>query len=94
VVSNIHAAKRWFLIFLPAGQDATDAFFGLHRYEILEKPQYQRLQIGLVAGEQSILHGRIPGEISNVPYSEPTWLTPGYHSPYFSDVSPRHFTLF
>ncbi|RDB25723.1 Acyl-CoA dehydrogenase family member 9, mitochondrial [Hypsizygus marmoreus] len=68
-----------------AGQDATEAFYGLHRHEVLERPQYQRLQIGVITGEKSRLHGRIPGAISEVPYSEPTWLTPGYHSPYFSE---------
>lgn len=72
-----------------AGQDATEAFFGLHRYEVLERPQYQRFQIGVIAGEKSILHGRIPGEISTIPYAEPTWLTPGYHSPYFSENHRR-----
>ncbi|KAF4597133.1 hypothetical protein EYR40_007584 [Pleurotus pulmonarius] len=67
-----------------AGQDATEAFFGLHRYEVLEKPQYQRLIIGTIEGEESIYHGRVVGELSTVPYAEPTWLTEGYHSPYFS----------
>ena len=69
-----------------AGQDATEAFFSLHRYEILEKPQYQRLQIGLIDGEKSVIHGRIAGELSKVPYAEPTWLSPGYYSPYYSEV--------
>lgn len=68
-----------------AGQDATEAFFGLHRYEVLEKPQYQRLQIGVIEGEKSIIHGRIVGELSQVPYAEPTWLTAGYHSPYYTE---------
>ncbi|KAG5642429.1 hypothetical protein DXG03_002803 [Asterophora parasitica] len=68
-----------------AGQDATEAFYGLHRHEVLEKPQYQRLQVGVIAGEKSTLHGRITGEISGVPYAEPTWLTAGYHSPYFTE---------
>lgn len=69
-----------------AGKDATDAFFSLHRYEVLERPQYKRLQIGVIQGEESILHGRVIGEISKVPYAEPTWLSPGYHSPYYSEV--------
>lgn len=68
-----------------AGQDATEAFYGLHRHEIIAKPQYARLQIGFIEGEQSTLHGRIPGELSEVPYAEPTWLTNGYHSPYFNE---------
>lgn len=70
-----------------AGLDATEAFFSLHRYEVLEKPQYQRLQIGTIQGEESVIHGRIIGELSKVPYAEPTWLSDGYHSPYYSEVS-------
>jgi cytochrome b involved in lipid metabolism len=37
------------------GQDATEAFFSLHRHEVLERPQYQRLQIGTVQGEKSVI---------------------------------------
>lgn len=68
-----------------AGQDATEAFYSLHRHEVLEKPQYQRLQIGIIEGEKPVIHSRIVGELSRFPYAEPTWLTPGYHSPYYSD---------
>lgn len=68
-----------------AGKDATEAFFSLHRYEVLERPQYKRLQIGVIQGEKSVLYGRVLGEISRVPYAEPTWLTPGYHSPYYTE---------
>lgn len=70
-----------------AGQDATEAFFGLHRYEVLERPQYQRLQVGVVEGEEPQLYGMVKGKISEVPYAEPSWLVKGYHSPYFTDVS-------
>ena len=65
---------------------------------MLEKPQYQRLCIGSIQGEESILRGRVIGEISKVPYAEPTWLQEGYCSPYYSEVSsivclcPRNFT--
>ena len=69
-----------------AGQDATEAFFGLHRYEVLARPQYQRLKIGIVEGETPYLHGRVAGELSRVPYGEPTWLSAGYHSPYYTEV--------
>ena len=69
-----------------AGQDATEVFYGLHRHEVLEKPQYQRLQIGVIADEKSVIHGRIVGELSKVPYAEPTWLSTGYHSPFYTDV--------
>ncbi|KAJ3565776.1 hypothetical protein NP233_g7428 [Leucocoprinus birnbaumii] len=68
-----------------AGQDATEAFYGLHRHEIIAKPQYARLQIGFIEGEKPIIHGRINGELSKVPYAEPTWLSDGFHSPYFNE---------
>lgn len=68
-----------------AGQDATDAFYGLHRHEVLGRPQYKRLQIGTVKGQKSVIYDEIAGEVSKVPYAEPTWLSPGYHSPYYSD---------
>jgi hypothetical protein len=69
------------------GQDATEAFYGLHRHEILMKPQYRRLQIGILLGEKSVIHSRIAGELSKVPYAEPTWLADGYHSPYYTEVA-------
>ncbi|KAF7327584.1 Acyl-CoA dehydrogenase [Mycena kentingensis (nom. inval.)] len=68
-----------------AGKDATEAFFGLHRHEVLLRPQYSRLQIGTIAGEKSTIIPRPPGALSNVPYAEPMYLTPGFHSPYFTD---------
>ncbi|KAI0734195.1 peroxisomal acyl-CoA-dehydrogenase [Fomitopsis betulina] len=72
------------------GQDATEAFFSLHRYEVLERPQYRRLQIGLIQGEHAKIFPTINnGEISKVPYAEPTWLTEGYYSPYFTQNHRR-----
>ncbi|GAW05231.1 acyl- - peroxisomal [Lentinula edodes] len=68
-----------------AGQDATDQFFALHRFEILLKPQYQRLIIGNIEGEEAALHPPNIGDISKVPYAEPTWLTEGYYSPYYTE---------
>ncbi|KAH9994801.1 acyl-CoA dehydrogenase/oxidase [Russula vinacea] len=56
-----------------AGQDATDAFYGLHRHE----------------GETPSLKGRNGSEISRVPYAEPTWLAEGYHSPYYKESHRR-----
>ena len=73
-----------------AGQDATNVFFGLHRQEILLKPQYKRLQIGKIHGQEEVIKPLAPGELSKVPYAEPTWLSSGYFSPYFSD-SHRKF---
>jgi alkylation response protein AidB-like acyl-CoA dehydrogenase len=68
-----------------AGQDATEAFYGLHRHEIILRPQYARLQIGVIDGEESVIQGRVTGELSKVPYAEPTWLSDGYYSPYFKE---------
>ncbi|KAH9063870.1 acyl-CoA dehydrogenase NM domain-like protein [Lactarius vividus] len=68
-----------------AGQDATDAFYGLHRHEVLQRPQYQRLQVGYIDGETPSLIGRVDGQLSKVPYAEPTWLAEGYHSPYYKE---------
>ncbi|KAG8817005.1 hypothetical protein FRC18_000732, partial [Serendipita sp. 400] len=73
-----------------AGQDATKIFYSLHRHEVLQKPSYARLQIGVIRGEEEdtdriIGTTSLPGELSLVPYGEPTWLTKGYSSPYFSE---------
>ncbi|KAG6823118.1 hypothetical protein H0H92_011329, partial [Tricholoma furcatifolium] len=68
-----------------AGPDVTEAFYGLHHHEVLEQPQYKRLQIGVIAGEESKLHSRIADKLSAVPYGEPTWLAAGYHSLYYSE---------
>lgn len=72
--------------FFSAGKDATEAFFALHRREILERPQYAKLRIGVTEGwiepKQAISDG-----LSDVPYAEPTWLMKGFHSPYYSEVS-------
>ncbi|KAL0476064.1 acyl-CoA dehydrogenase/oxidase [Neurospora intermedia] len=66
-----------------AGQDATSAFYNLHRHEVLIK--YNDLAIGSIKGEkQSIITPR-PGDLSPVPYAEPLWLTPQFKSPYFND---------
>ncbi|ELU37332.1 acyl-CoA dehydrogenase [Rhizoctonia solani AG-1 IA] len=63
-----------------AGQDATEAFFSLHRQEVLAKPQYQRLQIGTIHGESKQIKALAIGELSQVPYAEPSWLSSGFHS--------------
>ena len=72
-------------IVILAGKDATQAFFGLHRHEVLLKPQYKRLQIGTVLGQTEQIKPPVPGELSKVPYAEPTWLSPGYYNPYYSN---------
>ncbi|KDQ57209.1 hypothetical protein JAAARDRAFT_178819 [Jaapia argillacea MUCL 33604] len=72
-----------------AGQDATEAFYGLHRHEVLLRPQYARLQIGTIVDEKPVIYGKISGETSDVPYAEPTWLTKGFHSPYFKETHKK-----
>lgn len=72
-----------------AGKDATDVFFGLHRHEVLLRPQYARLQIGSVTGQTELIKPPAPGALSRVPYAEPTWLSPGFHSPYYHDGHRR-----
>ncbi|KDN52180.1 peroxisomal acyl-CoA-dehydrogenase [Tilletiaria anomala UBC 951] len=72
-----------------AGQEATETFFGLHRHEVLLKPQYQRLIIGKIAGEESKIKPLPLGSISPVPYGEPTWLQPKFYTPYYNDSHRR-----
>lgn len=89
LVSNVHVQYLRSLKLPQAGKDATQAFFGLHRHEVLLKPQYARLQIGKIQGQEECIKPLAPGELSQVPYAEPTWLTKGYHSPYYSDSHKR-----
>ena len=72
-----------------AGKDATEAFFGLHRHEVLLRPQYARLQIGTVAGQKEFVKPTVPGDVSAVPYAEPAWLSSGFHSPYYNENHRR-----
>lgn len=58
--------------FYAAGQDATEVFYGLHRHEVLERPQYKLLQIGTIQGEEPEILGNVAGALSKVPYAEPT----------------------
>ena len=66
-----------------AGKDATDQFYNLHRHAILQK--YSDLQIGTIKGETSKVFDPQLGDLSQVPYGEPTWLVDGFTSPYFND---------
>lgn len=71
-----------------AGQDATTAFFNLHRHEVLEK--YSDLCIGTVAGERPEVVVQAPGGLSSVPYAEPTWLAQSLKNPYYKE---KHHAL-
>jgi len=70
-----------------AGQDAGEAFWSLHRNEVLAK--YEDLVIGTIKGEKSVVVTPKPGDLSEVPYAEPLWLTPAYTSPYYNDSHRR-----
>ena len=50
------------------GQDCTDLFYSLHRSEVLLRPQYARLQIGIITGETERFKPAPPGSLSPVPY--------------------------
>lgn len=65
-----------------AGQDATTAFYNLHRHEVLQK--YSSLCIGTIQGETPEVIDPKPGDLSAVPYGEPLWLTPQFKSPYYN----------
>lgn len=71
------------LPYLGGKQDASEIFFGLHRSIVLK--QYSRLVIGTIKDEKPEYHLPTPGELSVVPYAEPTWLVKGWKSPYFND---------
>ncbi|OSX60485.1 hypothetical protein POSPLADRAFT_1183028 [Postia placenta MAD-698-R-SB12] len=72
-----------------AGKDATQAFFGLHRHEVLLRPQYARLQIGTIAGEEPVVQPLVAGDVSRVPYAEPSWLAKGFFSPFYKEGHKR-----
>jgi alkylation response protein AidB-like acyl-CoA dehydrogenase len=64
-------------------QDATKDFYNLHKQEVLTK--YDSLVIGTIEGEKPEVIVQGPGDLSPVPYAEPLWLRPEFHSPYYND---------
>ncbi|KAH9175171.1 acyl-CoA dehydrogenase [Lactarius sanguifluus] len=89
--ANLHpGGAAVLLVDTIAGKDATKAFFGLHRQEVLYRPQYARLQVGTIRGQQPLIKPLAADEISQVPYAEPSWLSPGFSSPYYN-ASHRRF---
>ncbi|KAK5461184.1 hypothetical protein LTS15_003247 [Exophiala xenobiotica] len=71
-----------------AGQDATQAFYNLHRHEVLQKYEAS-LCIGTIEGEKSEVVDPKPGDLSTVPYAEPLWLAPVFKSPYYNESHRR-----
>ena len=70
-----------------AGQDATTAFYNLHRHEVLTK--YSHLAVGTIQDETPQVITPKPGDLSPVPYAEPLWLTAPFRSPYYKDSHRR-----
>ncbi|ROT41482.1 medium-chain specific acyl-CoA dehydrogenase [Sodiomyces alkalinus F11] len=73
-----------------AGRDATTDFYNLHRHDVLTR--YDRtLLVGTIRGETSQVVNPGPGELSRVPYAEPTWLAPPFsrQNPYYKDSHRR-----
>lgn len=68
-----------------AGQDATQAFYNLHRHEVLS--QYKELYLGTVEGETPEVIEQQPGDLSQVPYAEPLWLAPQFKTPVSIDYT-------
>lgn len=66
-----------------AGTDATEAFYNLHRQEVLQK--YSDLAIGTIEGEKPEVIEYQPGDLSPVPYAEPLWLRPQFKNPYYNE---------
>ena len=76
-----------------AGKDASQAFYSLHRLEVLRRPQYAGLKIGIISAigrPKSDSTIELP---STVPYAEPVGLTAGFRSPYYTDVCSRIMSI-
>lgn len=76
-----------------AGQDATEAFYASIAHEVLEQPQHVRFQIGALQGQKSLITGRLIGGLSAVPYAEPTYLSKGFHNPYYCLFASSYVAL-
>ena len=70
-----------------AGTDSTQAFYNLHRHEVLQ--QYSSLCIGTIEGEKPDVIDPKYGDLSTVPYAEPLWLVDKFTSPYYNDSHRR-----
>ncbi|KAI7861576.1 acyl-CoA dehydrogenase/oxidase [Spinellus fusiger] len=66
------------------GKDVTEDFYGLHRQEVLVK-YAPKLRIGAISGESAKIKIDQAGDISKVPYAEPSHLM-GFRSPYFKET--------
>jgi hypothetical protein len=56
---------------------------------VLYRPQYARLQVGTLKGKEPQIKPLAADALSQVPYAEPSWLTPGFSSPYHNEGHRR-----
>ncbi|KAK3237200.1 hypothetical protein CYMTET_52705 [Cymbomonas tetramitiformis] len=86
---KFHPGGKW-VINQVAGQDATEAFYAMHRADVLSK-YHKRLCIGVVSGEEKAKSSFLePGELSAVPYAESSAWAPAHKSPFFQET---HFAF-
>mmetsp|Transcript_71202 Transcript_71202/g.204197 ORF Transcript_71202/g.204197 Transcript_71202/m.204197 type:complete len:527 (-) Transcript_71202:8-1588(-) len=74
-------------VMLPyAGKDATEAFFALHKTEVLDKYR-DKLYKGVIMGGKPKYHTHNSVEyVSEVPFAEPSWIRGGgWRSPYHNE---------
>lgn len=72
-----------------AGKDATTTFFGLHGMDVLMKPQNDRMIVARIADEKPSIRRPQSGDLSRVPYAEPSWLDPEFKNPYYNESHHR-----
>lgn len=70
-----------------AGKDATTEFYNLHRHEVLTK--YARFAVGTIEGEKPKVITPKAGDLSPLPYGEPTWLSKPFRTPYYTESHHR-----
>jgi len=56
---------------------------------VLYRPQYARLQVGTIKGKEPQIKPLAADALSQVPYAEPSWLAPGFSSPYYNEGHRR-----
>ena len=47
----------------------------------------------MIKDEVEQVKAPVPGSLSKVPYAEPTWLSEGFHSPYYKQVHSEFLPL-
>ncbi|PFH55558.1 hypothetical protein XA68_18040 [Ophiocordyceps unilateralis] len=71
-----------------AGRDATEAFYGFHRHEVLVR-YGPSLAVATIRDEEPKIAVTEKGKLSAIPYAEPAWLTGekvgGVTPPYYND---------